>query len=72
MNTEQCPECGCELAPEIIETQVYMSCTCCGWNRKVTRREFIGLPMDIRRKALAHQASDPEIVRYYDRLDMED
>jgi len=34
----------------------------------MNRKEFMKLPMDIRRQILAEQASDPEIIAYY--LDM--
>ena len=31
----------------------------------MNKKEFIKLPMDIRRQILAEQASDPEIIAYY-------
>lgn len=67
-----CPECGCYLYPEIIDDVAYMSCVNCGWNRKMIPSEFIELPMDIRKRILTKQASDPEIIKYYEGLDIDE
>jgi hypothetical protein len=67
---EQCPECECNLEPAIFEDNAYMRCIGCGWMRTMTPREFLQLPKITRSSILAEQANNPEIIKYYDDLDL--